>query len=144
MLHHPASACQLMLTSPAILETLLYNYPLNFFLSLYILLLFILFAYISNAIFFPVFPLQNPIPSPSCCLYVGAPLPTHSLPPHCPSIFLHWTILPPQDKGAPLTLMSNKVVLCYICSWSHGSLHVYSLVGGLVSELWGEGWGLYG
>ena len=29
--------------------------------------------------------------------------------------------------------MSDKAILCYICSWSHGSLHVYSLVGGLVS-----------
>ena len=28
--------------------------------------------------------------------------------------------------------MSHKAILCYICSWSHGSLHVYSLVGGLV------------
>jgi hypothetical protein len=35
--------------------------------------------------------------------------------------------------------MSNKVILCYICSWSYRSLHVYSLVGGLFSpwELWG-------
>ena len=29
-------------------------------------------------------------------------------------------------------LMSNKAILCYICGWSHGSFHVYSLVGGLV------------
>jgi hypothetical protein len=28
--------------------------------------------------------------------------------------------------------MSDKAILCYICIWSHGSLHVYSLVGGLV------------
>jgi len=28
--------------------------------------------------------------------------------------------------------MSDKVILCYICSWSHGSLHVYSLLGSLV------------
>jgi len=38
------------------------------------------------------------------------------------------------SKGArpPLPLMSDKAILCYICSSSHGSLHVYSLVGGLV------------
>jgi hypothetical protein len=30
----------------------------------------------------------------------------------------------------PLTF--NKAILCYICSWSHRSLHVYSLVDGLV------------
>jgi hypothetical protein len=37
--------------------------------------------------------------------------------------------------------MSNKAILCYICNWSHGSLHGYSLVSGLVpgsSE--GTGW----
>jgi hypothetical protein len=29
-------------------------------------------------------------------------------------------------------LMTNKSIPCYICGWSHGSLYVYSLVGGLV------------
>jgi hypothetical protein len=28
--------------------------------------------------------------------------------------------------------MPDKAILCCICSWSHGSLHVYPLVGGLV------------
>ena len=28
--------------------------------------------------------------------------------------------------------MSEKAIFCYICSWSPGSLYVYSLVGGLV------------
>ena len=28
--------------------------------------------------------------------------------------------------------MLHKAILCYICSWGHGSLLVYSLVGGLV------------
>ena len=32
----------------------------------------------------------------------------------------------------PLPLMSDKAILCHICIWSHGYLHVYSLVGGLV------------
>ena len=37
--------------------------------------------------------------------------------------------------------MSEKAILCYIYSWSHGSLHVYSLVGGLVpGRSWGSGW----
>jgi hypothetical protein len=37
--------------------------------------------------------------------------------------------------------MPNKAILCYICGWSLGSLHVYSLVGGLVpaSSGW-SGW----
>jgi hypothetical protein len=28
--------------------------------------------------------------------------------------------------------MSDKAILCYMCIWSHDSLHAYSLVGGLV------------
>ena len=37
--------------------------------------------------------------------------------------------------------MFNKGILCYILRWSHVSLHVYSLVGGLVpgSSWWGGG-----
>jgi hypothetical protein len=36
---------------------------------------------------------------------------------------------------------ANKAILCYICGWSHGSLHVYSLVGGLVpGSSGGSGW----
>jgi hypothetical protein len=30
--------------------------------------------------------------------------------------------------------MTDKVSLCYICSWSHESLHGYSLVGGLANQ----------
>jgi len=37
-----------------------------------------------------------------------------------------------RTKGHPLPLMPEKAILCYICSRSHGSLPVYSLVGGLV------------
>ena len=28
-------------------------------------------------------------------------------------------------------MMHDKSIVCYICGWSHGSLHVYPLVGGL-------------
>jgi hypothetical protein len=31
-----------------------------------------------------------------------------------------------------LPLMSNKAILCHICSHCHGYLHVYSLIGGPV------------
>ena len=56
--------------------------------------------------------------------------PTHPLPPHAASIPLYWGIKPLQDQGL-LPLMSDKAIFCYICGWSHGPLHVYSLVGGL-------------
>ena len=42
---------------------------------------------------------------------------------------------------ASLPLLPDKAVLCYICSWSHGSLCVYSLVGGLFpGTSQGSGW----
>jgi hypothetical protein len=36
--------------------------------------------------------------------------------------------------------MPNKAILCYMCGCSHGSLHVYSLVGGLVPGSSGGVW----
>jgi hypothetical protein len=36
-------------------------------------------------------------------------------------------------------LMSNTATLSYICSWSHGSHHVYFLVGGSAPGSSGEG-----
>jgi hypothetical protein len=80
------------------------------------------------------FLLQKPaLPSP--CLL------THSLLLPGPGIPLYWGIEPSQDQGPLLSLMTNKAILCYICSWSYGSLHVYSLVGGLVpGSSGGTGW----
>ena len=81
---------------------------------------------------FPCYPFHNlSIPSFLSSLPF-APPPTHPLPPHHSSIPLRWGIKPPQDQGPPLPLISDKAILYYICIWSHGSLHVYSLVGGLV------------
>jgi hypothetical protein len=85
---------------------------------------------------FPV-SLSSPHPFPPPCFYEGAPPPTHS----ClidPTIPLCWGIKPPQGQGPPLPLMSGKAILCYICCWSYRSLHIYSLVGGLVSG--SSGW----
>ena len=45
-----------------------------------------------------------------------------------------------QDQGPLLPLMLHKAIICYICSWGHGSLLVYSLVGGLVPGNSGEIW----
>ena len=53
-------------------------------------------------------------------------------------ITLHWGIETSQDQGPLLPLMPDTVILCYISSWSHGSLHVYFLVGGFVA---GSSWG---
>ena len=58
-----------------------------------------------------------------------------------PGIHLYWGKEPSQDQEPLLPLMPNRAILCYICSWSHGWLHVYTLVGGLVAERSrGSGW----
>jgi hypothetical protein len=74
--------------------------------------------------------LKHPLPSP--CFYEDAPLPTYPLSSHSPDIPQHCGIEPSQEQGLLLLLMPDNAILCYICSWSHGSLHVYFLVGGLV------------
>jgi len=90
--------------------------------------LFYLFTF--QMFFSPVSPPKIPhlIPPPLCLLRV---LP-HPLSPHHPSIPLWWSIKPTQDQGPLFPLMPDKAILCNTCSWSHASLHVYSLVGGLV------------
>ena len=65
-------------------------------------------------------------------IYRGVLPPTHPLPLPHPGTPLHGGIQSSQDQGPLLPLMSKKAMLCYICGWSHGSLHVYSLVGSLV------------
>ena len=85
------------------------------------------------------FPVKSPSPPPY--FYEGAHPPTNLLPPQHPSIPLHWVIKPPQAQGALLPLMPDKVILCYICCWSYGSLHVFFLVGGSVPGSFGSsGW----
>jgi hypothetical protein len=105
---------------------------LKYIIFLFSFLLVILFIYISNLVPLPGFPSANPSshPSPFVCMKV-LPCPL-SFPPHRSGVPLCWDIKTLHNQGSPLTLMPNKSVLCYLCDWSHGSLHAYSLVGGLV------------
>ena len=66
------------------------------------------------------------LPAPPCFYEDAPPPPTHLLLHQHHSISLCWGIELPQDQGAPLPLMPDKAILFYICSLSHGSLHVYS------------------
>jgi hypothetical protein len=76
------------------------------------------------------------IPPPASSMRVLPPTPLQS---SSPGITVHWGIKQPQAQGPLLPLMSNKVILCHICSQSHESLHVYSLVGGPVPRSsWGS------
>ena len=87
----------------------------------------IFFIYISSVIPFPSFLSKNSLsPPPSSCS------PTHPLLLSGPGSPLHWGIEPSQDQQPLLPLMTDQAILCYICNWSHGSLYVQFLVGGLV------------
>jgi hypothetical protein len=92
---------------------------------------------------FTVFPLETfyPILPPPASMRVLSHPPTHTFLTPQPHISLHWGMEPSQDQGPLLSLMPNKAILCYICSWSHESLHVYSLVCGSVpGSSGGSGW----
>jgi hypothetical protein len=77
-----------------------------------------------------IIPIPSHPPSPHPPLLWGCSH-THSLLPTYPGIPLHCNINPSQDQGPLLPLLSDKSILWYIYDWSHGSLHVYSLAGGL-------------
>jgi hypothetical protein len=43
-----------------------------------------------------------------------------------------WDTEPSWNQGPLLPLMTDKAILCCICSWSYKYLHEYSLLGGLI------------
>jgi hypothetical protein len=114
-----------------------FKISLFIFLNFKIFVLIIPFVYIWNDIPLPCYPSTTPL-QPTLCLLPFAsmrvlPNPLHHLfQPYLSSFPLLWGIKPPQDQGPPLPLTADKAILCYICTWSHGSLPVHSLVGGLV------------
>jgi len=80
------------------------------------------------------------------CIPSPFPLPlwgcshSHPHPPQCHGIPLHWGNETSQDQGIYFLLMPVNSILYYICSWSHGSLYVYSFAGGLVPGISGGVW----
>jgi hypothetical protein len=102
------------------------EFKIHQFLSYFKKLLDIFFTYISNVIPFPGFPSKNTLSHP---------------PTPYPGIPLYWGTEPSQDQRPLLPLMSHKAILCYICDWNHGSLHLYSSVDVLVpGNAEGTGW----
>ena len=73
-----------------------------------------------------------PMLPPTASMRVHLHPPTHPFLPPILGISLHWSIKPSQNQGPLLQLMSKRTILCYMCRESHVSLHVQSLVGGLV------------
>ena len=87
---------------------------------------------------FPGSPLQCSYHTPpSPCFYEGAPPPIYPLLPHHLSIPLHKGIKSPQGQGPPPPLMTDKAILCYICSWIHEFIYVFLWLVDAVVLLWG-------
>jgi hypothetical protein len=121
------------------LESGLFQSKISYVLDFYIHAIFFIIGYFIYLHFkcyplswFPLCkpPISSPLPPVSMRVLLHPPI--HPLLPHCSGLPLHWGIEPSQDQGPPLPLILDKAILCYMCSWSHGSLHVYSFVGGLV------------
>jgi hypothetical protein len=76
----------------------------------------------------PLWKTPSHLPSSFPCERVIPQLPRHS---HLPALAFPYTgaLNTLRPKGKLLPLMFNKAILCYICDQSHGSFHVYSLVG---------------
>jgi len=79
--------------------------------------------YISNVIPSPSFLDIIPLSHSFHFFYKGVPLPIQPcfLPArHSPTLGVHtW-----QDQGLLHPLMPNKAIICYLCSWTHGSVYV--------------------
>jgi hypothetical protein len=97
------------------------------------------FICILNVIHFPASPQKSSYLIPPLLLLWGC-FPIHPSTPTFLLFFtLHWGIEPSQDQGPLFPLMQNKGILSYILRWSHGSLHLYSFIGGLVPGILGGG-----
>jgi hypothetical protein len=84
-------------------------------------------------------PPRNPYPMhlPPASMRVFPYPPTHSWLPALELPNTGASIKPSQGQGPLLPRMHDKAILCYMCSCSHGSLHVYSLADGLVPVWFG-------
>ena len=76
---------------------------------------------------FLVFPPQPPHPISLSLPFASMRVLLHPLTYSC--IPLRWGIKSPREQGPLLPLMPDKSILCHMCFWSHGSLHVYILYG---------------
>jgi hypothetical protein len=102
----------------------------------------IFFIYVSNVIPFPLSLPPNSLSLPSSpCFYEGVSPPICPLPPSHLGIPAHWGIEHSQNQWPLLPLIPKKAIFYYIWGWSHGSLHLNSLLSGFVSgSPGGFGW----
>jgi hypothetical protein len=111
------------------------EYVIQDFLSFFIRYLLYLHLKCCLLSWFPLHKPPIPFPFTPCSSTHPHLLPGPGIPPH-------WVTEPSQDQGL-LPLMTDKAILCYICSWSHESHHVYSLIGDLVPGSSGGYWLVY-
>ena len=101
---------------------------------------FFIFTLQNLSPFQPPPPSEYPIPSHLSLILWGCSNTHQPTPPSLPLTsppLGHRALIGPRASLLPL--IPDKVILCYICCWSHGSLHVYSLLGGLVPGSYGGG-----
>ena len=79
----------------------------------------------------PKTPYPIPPPHDSMRVFPYPPTPA-SLPWYSPTLGHPAFTGPRASPPIPEVAIPDRAVLCYTCSWSHGSLCVYSLVGDLV------------
>lgn len=95
----------------------------HIYLILWILALFCIFCLILKCYFFFWFARHKPPispPSPSIRIF---PHPNHTQFPSL-DIPLHWRVQPWEVQGLLIPLVLNKTILCYVGSWSCGSVNV--------------------
>jgi len=102
------------------------------FLSLFLLEFYVFKFQMLSPFLDPLSPILSPPASVMMLFFPPTPISTPWHPPL-------WGNEPSEDQGLLLLLMTDNAILCYICGWSPGTLHVYSSVGGLVSGSSGGG-----
>jgi hypothetical protein len=96
------------------------------------------FIYFSNVKLFTSYLSTDLLSLPPSSLYLwGYSLTAHPLLLQHPCIPLLWVMGPVQYQGAPLPVIPDKAILCYISSWCQVYPHMYSLAGVLVPGCFG-------
>jgi hypothetical protein len=120
------------------------SWKLSLFFFFFLFWLFSFFHFIRYFLYLHVKFLSPFLISPPNTPLAHSPSPcslNHPFPLPCPDIPLHCGIEPSQGQGPLLPLIPDKAILWYIYGWSLESLHVYSLVDGLVpGRSGGTGW----
>lgn len=119
------------------IKQMLIAHRLKCYFFLFIKFLLDIFLYLHFKCYSPSrFPVHKPPFPPLPLTHMG--IPSIHLPYRPHHIPLHWGSNLGRTKDFPFLWCTNKAILCYICSWSPGSVHVQSFSSGLVPR--NSGW----